>query len=60
MHLSSWLVGLLLYIYPVLVMLLALAFGWERLDRRICLLLTTAIIGLVIVLGGNLWGQLRC
>lgn len=57
MYASSGLVGLLLYIYPVLVTLLALAFGWERLDRRMCMLLTTAIVGLAIMLGGNLQGR---
>jgi drug/metabolite transporter (DMT)-like permease len=57
MHASSGLVGLLLYIYPVLVTLIALAFGWERLDRRMLVLLLTAIAGLAIMLGGNLQGQ---
>lgn len=57
MHASSGLVGLLLYIYPVLVTLLALAFGWEKLDRRMFVLLLTAITGLAIMLGGNLQGQ---
>lgn len=54
---SSGLVGLLLYIYPVLVTLLAVAFGWERLDRRTLMLLVLAIAGLGITLGGNLQGQ---
>lgn len=57
MHASSGLVGLLLYIYPVLVTLIALAFGWERLDRRMLVLLLTAIAGLAIMLGGNLQGR---
>ncbi|QDZ29024.1 DMT family transporter [Noviherbaspirillum sp. UKPF54] len=57
MYASSGLVGLLLYIYPVLVTLLAVAFGWERLDRRTLILLVLAIAGLAITLGGNLQGQ---
>ncbi len=54
---SSGLVGLLLYIYPVLVTLFAVAFGWEKLDRRTLTLLVLAITGLAITLGGNLQGQ---
>ncbi len=54
---SSGLVGLLLYIYPVLVTMLAVAFGWEKLDRRTLLLLVLAVAGLAITLGGNLQGQ---
>lgn len=54
---SSGLVGLLLYVYPVLVTLLAVAFGWEKLDKRTFLLLLLAITGMVIMLGGNLQGQ---
>ncbi len=57
MYASSGLVGLLLYIYPVLVTLLAVAFGWEKLDRRTLILLVLAIAGLAITLGGNLQGQ---
>lgn len=57
MYASSGLVGLLLYIYPVLVTLLAVAFGWEKLDRRTLALLVLAIAGLAITLGGNLQGQ---
>lgn len=54
---SSGLVGLLLYIYPVLVTLFAVAFGWEKLDRRTLTLLVLAIAGLAITLGGDLQGQ---
>ncbi|HJV52151.1 MAG TPA: DMT family transporter [Noviherbaspirillum sp.] len=57
MYASSGLVGLLLYIYPVLVTLLSVAFGWERLDRRTLILLVLAIAGSAITLGGNLQGQ---
>lgn len=56
MHASSGLVGLLLYVYPVLVTLLAVAFGWERLDRRTFVLLALAIAGMVVMLGGDLQG----
>ncbi len=54
---SSGLVGLLLYIYPVLVTMLAVALGWEKLDRRTLMLLALAIAGMAITLGGNLQGQ---
>lgn len=57
MHASSGLVGLLLYIYPVLVTLLAVAFGWEKPDRRSIILTLLAIAGLAITLGGHLAGQ---
>ncbi len=57
MYASSGLVGLLLYVYPVLVTLLAVAFGWEKLDRRTFVLLVLAITGMAITLGGNLQGQ---
>jgi len=57
MYASSGLVGLLLYVYPVLVTMLAVAFGWERLDRRTLILLVVAITGMAITLGGNLQGQ---
>jgi drug/metabolite transporter (DMT)-like permease len=57
MHASSGLVGLLLYVYPVLVTMLGLALGWERLDRRTLMLLLLAIAGMTITLGGDLQGQ---
>jgi drug/metabolite transporter (DMT)-like permease len=57
MYASSGLVGLLLYIYPVLVTMLAVAFGWDRLDRRTLVLLLLAIAGMAITLGGHLHGQ---
>jgi len=56
MHASSGLVGLLLYVYPVLVTMLAVALGWERLDWRTALLLVLAIAGMGVMLGGNLQG----
>jgi len=56
MHASSGLVGLLLYVYPVLVTLLAVAFGWEKLDRRTFVLLALAIGGMAVMLGGDLQG----
>lgn len=57
LYASSGLVGLLLYVYPILVTALALALGWERLDRRTVLLLGLAVAGLAITLGGQLHGQ---
>lgn len=56
-HASSSLVALLLYIYPVLVTLLAVLFGWEKLNRRTLILMTLALTGIVITLGGKLDGQ---
>lgn len=56
-HASSGLVGLLLYIYPVLVTLLALALGLERPERRTLLLMLVAIAGIAITLGGKLQGE---
>lgn len=55
-HASSGLVGLLLYVYPVLVALLAAALGWETLDRRTGAILALAIAGMAITLGGDLQG----
>lgn len=57
LHASSGLVGLLLYVYPVLVTLLALLFGWERPARRTLILLALAIAGMAITLGGALAGE---
>lgn len=57
LYASSGLVGLLLYIYPVLVTALALLLGWEKLDRRTLVLLGLAVAGLAITLGGQLHGQ---
>lgn len=57
MYASSGLVALLLYVYPVLVTLLVLAFGWERLDKRTAGFLALAIAGMVVMLGDNLHGQ---
>lgn len=57
MYASSGLVALLLYIYPILVTILALLFGWEKLNRRTLILLAVATAGLAITLGGKLQGQ---
>jgi drug/metabolite transporter (DMT)-like permease len=57
LHASSGLVGLLLYVYPVLVALLAVAFGGERLDRRTSFLLALAVAGIAVTLGGDLQGE---
>lgn len=57
MHASSGLVGLLLYVYPILVTAMAVAFGWEKLDRRTVQLLILAVVGMAITLGDNLQGQ---
>lgn len=57
LYASSGLVALLLYVYPVLVTLLAVALGWERLDRRTCVLLALAVGGMAVMLGDNLEGQ---
>jgi drug/metabolite transporter (DMT)-like permease len=57
LHASSGLVGLLLYIYPVLVTLLAVLFKWEKLDRRTFMLLLLATAGMAVTLGGNLQGR---
>ncbi|HEY8607198.1 MAG TPA: DMT family transporter [Noviherbaspirillum sp.] len=56
LHASSGLVGLLLYVYPILVAALSIAFGWERLDRRTFFLLLLAVTGIAITLGGDLQG----
>jgi drug/metabolite transporter (DMT)-like permease len=57
LYASSGLVGLLLYIYPILVTILAVFLGWEKLDRRMLVLMTLACLGLAITLGGKLQGQ---
>lgn len=57
MHASSGLVGLLLYTYPVLVTMLAVAIGSEKLDRRTIALLVVAVSGMAVMLGGDLQGQ---
>lgn len=57
LYASSGLVGLLLYIYPILVTILAVFVGWEKLDRRMLMLMTLACFGLAITLGGKLQGQ---
>ena len=57
MYASSGLCGMLLYVYPVLVTILALALGWEKLDRRMLVLLALAIAGMATTLGGKLQGQ---
>lgn len=57
LYASSGLVALLLYFYPVLVAMLAVALGWERLDARTCALLALALAGMAVMLGDNLQGQ---
>ena len=57
MYASSGLVSLLLYIYPVLVILLAVSLGWEKLNRRTLILMGLALTGIAITLGGKLEGQ---
>jgi drug/metabolite transporter (DMT)-like permease len=57
LYASSGLCGMLLYVYPVLVTILALTLGWEKLDRRMLVLLALAIAGMAITLGGKLQGQ---
>ena len=57
LYASSGLVGLLLYIYPILVTILAILLGWEKLDRRMLMLMAFACLGLAITLGGKLQGQ---
>lgn len=57
MYASSGLVALLLYIYPILVALLAVLFGWEKLNRRTLILMALAMAGIAITLGGKLQGQ---
>ncbi|CDG84506.1 DMT family transporter [Janthinobacterium agaricidamnosum] len=57
MYASSGLVGMLLYVYPVLVTILALMLGWEKLDKRLLILMALAIGGMAITLGGKLQGK---
>lgn len=54
---SSGLVALLLYLYPVLVTILAVCLGWEKLNVRTCVLLALALVGMAVMLGDNLSGQ---
>ena len=57
LYASSGLVSLLLYIYPILVTVLAVAVGQERMDKRAMMLTVMACAGLAITLGGKLQGQ---
>jgi drug/metabolite transporter (DMT)-like permease len=57
LYASSGLVSLLLYIYPILVTVLAAAIGQEKMDRRTMMLTVVACAGLAITLGGKLQGQ---
>lgn len=57
LYASSGLVALLVYVYPVLVTLLALFLGWEKADRRLLALLALASIGMAITLGGEQQGR---
>jgi drug/metabolite transporter (DMT)-like permease len=54
---SSGLVALLVYVYPVLVTLLALVLGWEKADRKLLVLLAMASVGMAITLGGGQQGR---
>lgn len=57
LHASSGLVGMLLYVYPVLVTALALLLGWEKCGRRMLALMLLAVGGMAITLGGQLQGR---
>lgn len=57
LYASSGLVALLVYVYPVLVTLLALMLGWEKADRQLLLLLVFASCGIAITIGGEQHGQ---
>lgn len=57
LYASSGLVALLVYVYPVLVTLLALLFGWEKADRQLLLLLAFASFGIAITIGGEQHGH---
>jgi len=57
LHASSGLVSLLLYIYPILVTVLAAAIGQEKMDKRTMTLTVVACAGLAITLGGKLQGE---
>lgn len=57
LYASSGLCAMLLYVYPVLVTILALALGWEKLDRRMLVLMVLAVAGMGVTLGGKLQGQ---
>jgi drug/metabolite transporter (DMT)-like permease len=54
---SSSLVALLVYVYPVLVTVLALLLGWEKADRRLWVLLLCASCGIAITIGGEHHGK---
>lgn len=56
-HASSGLVALLLYVYPVLVTIMAVVLGTEKLERRTVMLLALASAGMAITLGGDLQGE---
>lgn len=57
LHANSGLVGLLLYIYPVLVTFGSAALGWERLTPSTIGLLTLALLGIGVTLGDHLDGE---
>lgn len=57
LYASSGLVALLVYVYPVLVTLLALMLGWEKADRQLLLLLVFASCGIAITIGGERHGN---
>jgi len=57
LYASSGLCAMMLYVYPVLVTVLALLLGWEKLDRRMLVLMVLAVAGMGVTLGGKLQGQ---
>ncbi|HAT31666.1 MAG TPA: EamA family transporter [Janthinobacterium sp.] len=57
LYASSGLVGMLLYVYPVLVTVLALLLGWEKMDGRRLALMLLATCGMAVTLGGQLQGR---
>ncbi|WP_432877777.1 DMT family transporter [Kribbella sp. CA-245084] len=56
-RLDASLVALILYLYPILVMVAALALRRERASRRRVWALATALVGIGLVLSGALSGQ---
>lgn len=56
-RLDASLVALILYLYPILVMVAAIALRQERASRRRVWALATALVGIGLVLSGALSGQ---
>ncbi len=57
LYASSGLVALLVYVYPVLVTVLAVLLAWEKADRRLFALLILASVGMLITLGAQPQGH---